>query len=69
MVLGRLFHSVEVFVREPIVVLLGCSAGRMAGNPASLRCSADGLVDNPASSGCLAGGLLGSPDSPGGSVG
>jgi hypothetical protein len=50
MVLGWLFHLVEEFAREPAVVLLGCSASRLVGNPASLGCSV-GI--------CLVGGLVG----------
>jgi hypothetical protein len=44
MVLGRLFLSVEVFTRETVVVLLGCSASRLVGNHASLGCSTGRLV-------------------------
>jgi hypothetical protein len=69
MVLGRLFHSVEVSDRESVVVLLGCSTGRLVGNPASLGYSAGGLVGSPASLVCSVGGLLGSPTSPSCSAG
>jgi hypothetical protein len=74
MVLGRRFHSVEVFTREQVVVLLRCSAGGLVGSPASLGCSTGiclvgelfGLAGRPREAfwtftpSCLAGGPPGS---------
>jgi hypothetical protein len=38
-VLGRLFPLVDVLTRESVVDLLGCSAGRLIGNPSLPGCS------------------------------
>jgi hypothetical protein len=57
-----------VFAREQAIVLVGCSVGRLVGNPVELVCSAGWLVGNLASLGCSADRLVGSPTSLGCSV-
>jgi hypothetical protein len=45
---------IEVFVWEPVLTLLGCSAGRLIGIPSSPSRSVGSLIDSPASLGCSA---------------
>jgi hypothetical protein len=69
MLLGWLFHSVEVFAQESATILLGCLAGMLVGGLASLGYSVGMLIGSPASLGCSTDRLLGSPVSLGYSAG
>jgi hypothetical protein len=56
---------VEVFVREPDVVLLGYSVDRLIGRPTLPGCSAGRLIASSASLGCSTSELVGNPTSMG----